>query len=575
MVGVVTLLVVGLTAVPYLLATLTAAPGSFFSGTLMNPEDSQTYFAKMLQGYKGRWLYTIPFTPEPHDAAFVGVFYVWLGQVARALGASVMVVWHGSRVIAQVILCFVTFWFVVQFSWGRRHRWVAYLLAISGSGLGWLLFLLNQPYWLDAFPVDFKQPGSHLFFTLLTYPHIILATVLILLSVAFLARLVERPSWSLAVLIGFIHLALGIAYPFLLYLTALIAGLHYLALLWRERRINWLLGWQYAVAFLIPLPLYVYFAYTLRQNDVFHAWDVQAITPSAPWPHYLVAYAPFLLFGGLYAWKRRDREPKSVIRNPLSVIRYPKSVDREPKALSEVEGRRKTEYGIRNTGSTLILWLWVLAAGLLLYAPLNPQRRFVQGVHVPLSILAAGGLVFVVLPWLMATRPFRALLSHERYSVAGLSRFVIVLFLLLMGLSNFYLIASVTTSAVIQQPDLLFRPVEEQELADWLRENGGETAVLLGDYQTGNYVAAHAGNPVALGHWAETVDYDNKVAEVAHFFAADTPDEWRRALLDRYNVVYVWHGPREQALGDFDPRQAAYLRPIHTQGSITLYQVDR
>jgi hypothetical protein len=534
-VGLITLLVVGLTAVPYLLATLTAAPGSFFSGTLMNPEDSQTYFAKMLQGYDGRWLYTIPFSPEPHDAAFVGVFYVWLGQVARALGVSVTAVWHGSRVVAQVILCFVTFWFVVQFSWGRRHRWTAYLLAISGSGLGWLLFLLNQPYWLDAFPVDFKQPGSHLFFTLLTYPHIILATALILLSVAFLARLAERPSWPLAVLTGFIHLALGIAYPFLLYLTALIAGLHYLALLWRERRIRWLLGWQYAVAFLIPLPLYLYFAYTLRQNAVFRAWDVQAITPSAPWPHYLVAYAPYLIFGGVYTWRRRGERPFN-----------------------------------------LILWLWVLAAGLLLYAPLNPQRRFVQGVHVPLSILAAGGLVLVVLPWLMGTRPFRALLAHERYSVAGLSRFIIVLFLLLMGLSNFYLIASVTTSAVIQQPDPLFRPVEERELADWLRANdGGRTAVILGDYQTGNYVAAHAGNPVVLGHWAETLDYDARVNEVAQFFAADTPDDWRRALLNRYNVVYVWHGPREQALGNFDPRQAAYLRPIHTQGNITLYQVDR
>lgn len=535
LVAVVTLLVVGLTAVPYLLATLTAAPGSFFSGTLMNPEDSQTYFAKMLQGYNGRWLYTIPFTPEPHDAAFVGVFYVWLGQAARALGLSVTAVWHGSRVVAQIILCFVTFWFVIQFTRQRSHRWVAYLLAITGSGLGWLLFLLNQPYWLDAFPVDFKQPGSHLLFTLLTYPHIILATALILLSVAFLARMAERPSWSLAILTGLIHLALGIVYPFLLYLTALIAGLYYLALLWRERRINWRLGWQYAAAFLIPLPLYLYFAYTLRQNEVFHAWDVQAITPSAPWPHYLVSYAPYLIFGGLYAWKRRGERPFN-----------------------------------------LILWLWVLAAGLLLYAPLNPQRRFVQGVHVPLSILAAGGLLFVALPWLMGTRPFRALLSHDRYSVEGLSRFIIVLFLLGMGLSNFYLLASVTTSAVIQQPDPLFRPIEERALADWLRANGGgETAVILGDYQTGNYVAAHAGNPVVLGHWAETVDYDNKVAEVAHFFTADATDDWRQALLIRYNVAYVWHGPREQALGNFDPRQAAYLRPVHTQGNITLYQVDR
>ncbi|MFO7679066.1 MAG: hypothetical protein R6X34_03365 [Chloroflexota bacterium] len=530
----VTLIMLALTAVPYLLAYTTAQPGLVFMDTLMNPEDSQTYFAKMLQGYDGRWLYTIPFSPEPHDAAFVGVFYVWLGQLARALEVSVTAVWHGSRVVAQVILCFVTFWFVAQFSRSQNHRWTAYLLALSGSGLGWLLFLLGQPYWLDAFPVDFKQPGSHLFFTLLTYPHIILATSLILLSVAFLARLAERPSWPLAVLTGFIHLALGIAYPFLLYLTALIAGLHYLALLWRERRILWLLGWQYAVAFLIPLPLYLYFAYTLRQNEIFRAWDVQAITPSAPWPHYLAAYAPFLLFGGLYAWKRRQERP-----------------------------------------STLILWLWVLAAGLLLYAPLNPQRRFVQGVHVPLSILAAGGLVLVVLPWLMGTRPFRALLSHERYSVTGLSRFIIVLFLLMMGLSNLYLFTSVTTSAVIQQPDLLFRPEDELEAVAWLRAENDrtapETAVVLGEYQTGNLVAARAGNQVLVGHWAETIDYDNKLAEAAQFYDEQTGDAWRQALLKKYGIQYVWHGPREQALGTFQPETAVYLRPVYQNETITIY----
>ncbi len=532
----VTLVMLVITAVPYLFAYTTAQPGLVFMDTLMNPEDSQTYFAKMLQGYDGKWLYTITFTPEPHDAAFVGVFYVWLGQLARALTASVTAVWHGSRVAAQVILCFVTFWFVAQFSLSRGHRWTAYLLALSASGLGWLLFLLGQLYWLDAFPVDFKEPGAHLFFTLLTYPHIILATALILLSVVFLARLAERPSWPLSVFTGFIHLALGIAYPFLLYLVALIAGLHYLALLWRERRILWLLGWQYAAAFLIPLPLYLYFAYTLRQNEAFHAWDVQAVTPSAPWPHYLVAFAPFLLFGGLYAWKRWQEQ-----------------------------------------SSMLILWLWVLAAGLLLYAPLNPQRRFIQGVHAPLSILAAAGFVTVALPWLLHTRPLRRLLSNPRYTEIKMTRFVTAVFLLVMALSNLYIWASVSASAVIQQPDPLFRPADEVAAVVWLRaENertSGETAVVLGEYQTGNLVAARAGNQVVVGHWAETIDYDNKLAEATQFYDEQTGDDWRQALLKKYGIKYVWHGPREQVLGTFQPETAVYLRPVYQNETITIYAV--
>ncbi len=96
------LLAVGLVALmslPYWLATTTARPGTFFTGIIMNPEDSQTYFAKMRQGYDGQWLYTIPFTTEAHEPAWVGVFYVWLGQAARALGVSLTAVWHGARSI--------------------------------------------------------------------------------------------------------------------------------------------------------------------------------------------------------------------------------------------------------------------------------------------------------------------------------------------------------------------------------------------------------------------------------------------------------------------------------------------
>ncbi|MCZ7672654.1 MAG: hypothetical protein M5U34_38820 [Chloroflexi bacterium] len=102
-----------------------------------------------------------------------------------------------------------------------------------------------------------------------------------------------------------------------------------------------------------------------------------------------------------------------------------------------------------------------LGHALLIYAPLNSQRRFIQGVHVPLSILAAAGFVAVVVPWFLSTRFVRRLLTNPRYTAVKLSRFITAVFLLIMSLSNLYLWASVSTSAVIQQPDPLFRPADE------------------------------------------------------------------------------------------------------------------
>jgi hypothetical protein len=527
----VSLLLAFLLFLPYLLAYTTAGPDTTFTGILMNPEDSQTYFGKLLAGYQGDWLYAIPFTPEPHQPAAVGVFYVWLGQLGRALGLSVTAVWHLSRVVAQLILFLTIYWFVGQFTRGKGQRWIAYLLALTGSGLGWLLFVIGQLYWLDAFPVDFKQPGAHIFFTALTYPHIIIATALILFSVWGLWRLCQRPSWRLAIWLAAAYALLGLAYPFLIFLVALIAVLLFAHLLWRERRINWLIARQIAVSFLLPSPLFIYFAVVLLTNPAFTAWNVQAGTPSAPWPHYLVAYGPYLLLGGLY-WRRRPRARLQ----------------------------------------TAVLWLWVLAAALLLYSPLGAQRRFVQGVHVPLSILAALGMVDVVIPRLARARWWQALLRRPRYEAGKMRVFVTALFILFMSLSNLYVFASVSVSAVIQQPDPLFRPTAEIEATQWLRANAAPDAVLLGAYQTGNYVAAHSGLRVVVGHWAETGDFAEKETAVTQFFAADTLTAERQAILDRYDVAYIWHGPRERDLGAFDPVTLAGAERVYQNETISVYR---
>ncbi len=541
--------------IPYWLGNLLAADGLVYMQLIMNPEDAQTYWAKMLQGFNGAWLYTIPFTPEPHAAAGVGVFYVWLGQLARGLGVSLTAVWHGSRFVAGILLFLTTFRFVAAFLPDRRSRWTAYLLALYGSGLGWLLFVLGQNYWLGAFPVDFKQPGAHLFFTALAFPHISLGTAVILLNVLVLNKMRDRELdakaqrhqeknppqsaksaakkvWGLAILAGLANVLLGVAYPFLIYIVAGTAVLTYAMLVFQQRQILWRTGWQIATIFLIPAPLYLYYLTVWQRNEVFRLWDAQAGTPAAPWPHYLVAFGPLLLLAGLFWWKRPKNRPQFAI-----------------------------------------LWLWVFTAALLLYSPLNPQRRFIQGVHVPLAVLATAGFVQVVLPRCQNGRLWQKIITHPRYETAKLRRFVLMLFLLGMSLSNFYLWLDVTRIAALTQPDLFFRPAAEMEAVEWLRENLPGTAVTLGSYQTGNIVAAQAGQRVMLGHWAETVDFAGKETAVNQFFSGSASDAWRQALLREFGIEYVWFGPREQALGSFDPAAASYLTSVYQNKSIVIYFV--
>jgi hypothetical protein len=545
--------------VPYALGYTLARPGLEFTGVIMNPEDSQSYFAKMLQGYDGRWLYTIPFTTEEHAPAFVGGFYLALGHLARALGWSLEAMWLTARVVADLILFLAIFRFIAIFLQDLRARWTAYLLALFGSGLGWLLFLLNQPYWLDWFPVDFKMPEAHVFFAALTFPHVALGMALILASFWFVKQAAgsgqqaassrqQAVELLYAIGAGLANLALAIVYPFLIYLVALTVGIYWLYLVARARRVLWRQAITLAATFALPAPLVLYYASTLATNAVYRAWDAQSITLSPPLPHYLVAYGVMVLLAVLLC-------------RPLTTDRRPQIADG---GLRSVVGGQETSF----------LWVWVIAVALLVYAPLNPQRRFVEGVHVPLTILATVGLCDTVLPWLGQTRAFRWLAARPRYSAAGLERLAIVAFLVFMSLSNVYILASTSITAALQQPYPLFRSRAEIEAVNWLREHTARDQVVLGAYETGNYIAAHAGNRVVLGHWAETLDGENKFDQVKDFYGA-MDDAVRRALLSRYRVGFVWLGAQERKLGGFDLERADYLEPVFANSEVTISQVHR
>ena len=114
-------------------------------------------------------------------------------------------------------------------------------------------------------------------------------------------------------LAGLGNLLLGIAYPFLLYIVAVTAVLYFLYLLFKLRTLPWLAGFQTALIFLIPAPLYLYFLYVWQTNDIFRIWDTQAGTPSPPWPHYLVGFGVMLLLAGLVVWKRPSSRPHFAI----------------------------------------------------------------------------------------------------------------------------------------------------------------------------------------------------------------------------------------------------------------------
>ncbi|MEK7786113.1 MAG: hypothetical protein AAB658_11940 [Chloroflexota bacterium] len=108
----------------------------------------------------------------------------------------------------------------------------------------------------------------------------------------------------------------------------------------------------------------------------------------------------------------------------------------------------------------------------------------------------------------------------------------------------------------------------------WLEANADSDDVVLSSLEVGQYIPAYTGTHAFLAHWAQTLDFYGKTDMVNQFFAGDSEDMRRQQILDLYDVSYVFHGPAEQALGNFSPDDVGYLSPVFSTSTVTVYAVN-
>ena len=537
---VIALIVTALLQVPYALGYALARPGTEFTGLLINVEDG-SYLSAIGQGINGAWLYHLPFTTEEHASAFIQVFYLALGHLAHVLNLSATAMWHLARVVADLVLFIVLYGFSACFLNSPALRRVAYFFAILSAGYDLWRFPFDAANAWEAIPIELRVPEAHVFYSALTYPHFTLGIALVLIAFGLLLCVLNdeltRRQFLVVVGAGIANLLIGIVYPFLIYLLVAVMGAYYLFLICRQRKILWRAAILLFVAFAIPAPLFLYYQFVLTTNPVLQIWNAQATTFSPHPLHFVLTFLPMLVFAAL-TWR----------------------------PLVQMEESHKRAF--------VFLWLWVGVVALLLYVPITQQRRFVEGVQVPLAILAALGLCDVVLPWLARTRVFAALSRRPNYTSPGLQRLIVVGIIALASLSSFYVWLSGVALFGFVQPYPLFRPTAELQAMDWLRVNTIPNEVVLASYWTGSFIPARAGNVVFVGQRYETIRFDEKRQSAEKFFDGATDDAWRAALLREYRIAYVFWGKGERDLGAFDPDRASYLQRVFANEQARVYRVQ-
>jgi len=535
------LLIFGVSAVPYMLAYLLAPRGSTFNGFFFIIDDAATYVSKMRQGADGAWGWADPYITQPvASPVLLFIFYILWGKVAALLHISLFAAFQLARLSGAIALVFGIRMLVRTTLPEGRVRKVATVLAAVGSGAGFLLALLasltHQATLLgqEIGALDLHLPELSGFYSVLSIPHFSWAAALMAISVAQLMAIARSPGPAAAVApatgaaLGMVSLCL--IHPQMLFLLAPLAAVY--LLLVRARPISWALT---AVPFVICLPLLIYYLRILTADPVIVEWSKQ-------WKHQAPGFLSLVFGLGL----------------PLVLAAV---------AVAGGAGRRTPELGL--------VLAWVVLVGLMLYLPnpVNIQRRLIDGLYIPVSILAAVGLEAVIQR--RGSRQQGAL--RRPGPIVGLAVGLSLVTPLLL-----WLLAM--TWAIGHEPNL-FQPTSEVAAIDWLATVRGASDPppgVLADPLTGLYIPERAGVRVYAGHYSETLFYldrsrlargEIQLGDGTGQVTSGTTNLPVDAFMQQEDIEFLFIGPLERAAG-VGPVPPG-LRRVYDRDGVQVYRRSR
>jgi hypothetical protein len=209
-------------------------------------------------------------------------------------------------------------------------------------------------------------------------------------------------------------------------------------------------------------------------------------------------------------------------------------------------------------GRLVVIWAIVQAA--LLYAPVTYQRRFVEGLQLPLCVASS-----VAVFWLM-----RRLRLARRARSCALFALVASASLTNVGFIVGQIVERAPASGANDPRRYL--PSELAEALNWLSENGDVDAVVFSSYLTGNIAPSMTGLRVYLGHYGQTLRSWEKGKQVTLFYRGELGDDAARELFIENRVRYVIYGPFERAICK-DPYVPSWLLLAYQSGDVKVFKV--
>lgn len=534
-------LLFGVTSLPYLFAYAFAPPDRVFMGMALNVPDHAQYFS-WLRSHADALLISNRMTSEPNSAVFFNLLWWALAGVGRMFALDYAGVYQVLRAGGVVSFVVVAYRMIAIMIADRRHRMFALLLTCCTSGFGWMLVLLKYTVAQGElyFPLDVYVAEGNTFLGALGSPHFLAAAAYVWCFELFL-RALRRPDYA--------------SRRRLLFGCGLFAQF---------------MGWQHAYDLLIVWGVLSVFAVLRTIAERAPDSSIRAVMRHMLRSRYLQGVCIVILIScppAIYALALTRLDPlwgavlaqfgnAGVWTPPLWRLPILFGVSFLAACAMIVRELRRGD-ALRSDASTM-LTSWFLASFVLIYLPTDYQIHMLNGWQIPMSILAVRWIVEYAVPKIRAVH------------FVMRARFVAAAFLAVASLTNVYLFSWRILELSRHQYDF-YLSRDEVSALHWLAVHADADDVVLSSQSIGQYVPMLTDSRAYLAHWAQTVDFYARRESVRRFFAADATQIERTRILFAHSVDFVFVGPAERSLPNFDPRATAGMRAVFSQGDVVVF----
>jgi hypothetical protein len=494
---------------PYLFGYFSTPTDKQFIGVHnINAEDTYSYLAWMQQAREGDFLFKNLYAVEDQQQIIFNPLFFTIGLLAKYSGLPNIVMYHCFRVVLGFFFAVIAYYFIAYFFEEVYKRKVCFLLLLFSSGLGWAArsFFEATDLWMSA---------SITFLTIYESPLLLFSMSLMLLTFLFALLSFRASDNNYAVLAGIAFLLLLVSHFYISLLVA-ITLIVYQAIDYLLHRSSVSLK-QYTKPLVImlsfALPGVIYLLYVLFSNNVLAQWFSAMDFTSPNFRQYLFGYGIILLLAlvGMY-----------------QVIRH-----------------RLREF--------LFIIIWCVVCIFLLYQPwlTGLQRKFIEGLHIALIILATIGLFFII----------------QKKKIYYRKRFLVYL-LSFLFISNFFIIMK-DIGAYRNNLEPFYISSDSARVINWLEENTDSSDIILARYWLSNFIPGKSGNIVYFGHTYETPNKLEKEERVEWFFKANQVDQKKKEFLKENNIQYVIYEPQDS----MNFKAGPFLKLVFQSGEVVVYEV--